>query len=558
MPKVTINDKQYEFPDGMNVLAACKQIKVHVPYFCYHPVLKVVGSCRMCKVEVNQGGRKWVDISCNVKVADGMEIRTDTPEVRKARQMTLEFLLKNHPLDCPICDDAGECKLQDYYFKYGKYDSRLEDPKILKRKAFDIGNKIVLDSERCVLCSRCVRFVEEVTHTNELGIFGMGAHEELMLSPNTRLDNDYSGNVVDLCPVGALTDKDFRFKRRVWYLKSAPSICQGCSRGCNVRIDYDLNPFHEHKKLQMLKTFRTATTEQQRIQRIKPNINEEVNGHWICDHGRYGYKDTDSADRLLHPMIRVDGELKQSEMSDTIGTFVDEINRCIHKKQSKMAVVVSPKATNVELFAVWTLFRQKLELAHLDHRIPLPKDWYGDNLLRTPDPFPNRTGCEWIGIDPGDGGIGVADLSEKILSGKIDTVLSILADPADFLDEEAVKKLKKRLVIARNMTPESAATVDVALPAAAWGEYRGLFTNFHGRVQRLEAAFEPLGESQPVWKLMVDIAAALKKPIKWRDYDQLLAALARQVKFFDGCSWESIGSTGMRVGEKKVNVKVAG
>ncbi len=558
MPKIKINNNEYEFPVGTNVLDACKQINVHVPYFCYHPVLKVVGSCRMCKVEVTQGGRSRIDISCNVQVADGMEIQTATPEVRKARQMTLEFLLKNHPLECPICDDAGECKLQDYYFKYGQHDSRLVDPKIHKRKAFDVGNKIVLDSERCVLCSRCVRFLSDVTHTNELGIFGMGSHEELMLSPGSRLDNDYSGNVVDLCPVGALTDKDFRFKRRVWYLKSVPSICQGCSRGCNVRIDYDLNPFHLHKKDQMMKTHRTETTELQRIQRIKPNENEAVNGHWMCDHGRYSYRDTDSADRLQHAMIKLDGELKQVEMSEAIQVMADEVNRCIGKKQSKMAVVVSPKATNEDLFAIRTLFRTKLELAHLDHRVPPRDEWHGDNLLRTPDPFPNRTGCEWIGIEPEEGGIGIADLSEKILSGKIDTVLTILADPRDFLDEEALKKLKNRFVILRNISTELESWVDAALPAAAWGEYKGSFTNFHGRVQRLEAAFDPLGDAQPVWKLITQLAAAVKKPIKWREYDQMLAALSRNIKFYEGCCWETIGSTGITVGEKKMNVKAAG
>jgi len=208
MPKVKINGAEYEFPAGMKVLEACQQVGIHIPHFCYHPLLKVVGTCRMCKVEITQEmrGQKQsrIDISCRVDVAEGMEIQTDTPAVRKQQQMTLEYLLANHPLDCPICDDAGECELQNYYMEFGRHPSRMREAKVTKRKAYDIGRSIVLDSERCVLCSRCVRFVSDITHTYELGIFGMGSTEELMLKPNARLDNDYAGNVVDLCPVGAL------------------------------------------------------------------------------------------------------------------------------------------------------------------------------------------------------------------------------------------------------------------------------------------------------------------------------------------------------------------
>jgi len=544
-----IDGIEHDFPDGINVLEACEQIGIHIPHFCYHPALSIAGSCRMCKVEVIQGGRKRMDISCNVPVQDGLEIITDSPAVRTARQMTLEFLLANHPLDCPVCDFAGECTLQNYYFDYGKHDSRTSEPKRHKSKAQDIGRSIVLDSERCVLCSRCVRFVTEVTKTNELGIFGMGGREELMIRPGATLDNDYSGNVVDLCPVGAHTDKDFRFKRRVWYLRSQNSICQLCSRGCNVRIDYDDNPFHVHKQNLDMRILRTEHTAYARILRIKPRYNEHVNSHWICDHGRYGYRTTDEGDRLLKPMARVDDDLQQVEMSKALRDMSSGISAALGKVE-KIAVVVSPRLTNEELFAVYRLFREKLNLANIDHRLPIDPEWYGDDILRTPDPYPNRTGCEWIGIQPNERGTGIGELPGAIAKGRIDTLVSILADPREYLDEAALKKLKRRYLILRNLPEELKQFADIVLPAAAWGEYRGTFTNFQGRTQRLHRALEPLGDARPVWRLMIDLSALMKKSLGWKSFDDVFRVLTDKVQFFSGMDWDKIGDEGMTAMEK--------
>ncbi len=540
-----IDGMEYDFPEGINVLQACENVGIHIPHFCYHPALEVVGSCRMCKVEIIQNERKWIDISCNVMVQDGLEIITDSPPVRTARQITLEFLLANHPLDCPICDDAGECELQNYYLEYGRHDSRMREIKHHKRKATDIGRSLVLDSERCVLCSRCVRFCDEITKTHELGIFGMGSNEELMVNPGTSLDNDYAGNVVDLCPVGALTDKDFRFKRRVWFLQSVSSICQLCSRGCNVRIDYDINPFHEHKRNIDMRTHRTETTRYARIQRIKPRLNQDVNGYWICDHGRYGYRQTDASDRLLRALVRSDDNLKETDVSVALKAMASGISAAMSKGLDKVAIIVSPKLTNEELFAVHRLFRERLNLPNLDHRLPIDPNWYGDDILRTPDPFPNRTTCEWLGIIPEDKGVGVAELPDAIASGKVNTLISILADPREYLEGASLRKLKRRYYILRQMPDELKDFTDVAVPAAAWGEYEGTFTNFHGRLQRLEVAFEPLGDARPVWRLMTDIAPLLKKPLGLKSFDDVFAALTHKVDLFADFAWESIGDKGI-------------
>ncbi len=531
----------------MNVLEACKQAGVYVPHFCYHPVLKVVGSCRMCKVEIVQGGKPRIDISCNTTVAEGMEVNTDTPAVKVQQQMTLEYLLANHPLDCPVCDDAGECDLQNYYLQYGRHESHLHEIKHHKRhKATDIGKSVVLDNERCVLCSRCVRFCQEVTKTNELGIFGMGHAEELALTPGLRLDNDYSGNVVDLCPVGALTDKDFRFKRRVWFLQSKSSVCEGCSRGCNVRIDYDLNPFHEHKKTFQMKTHRTPATAYQRIQRLKPRFNDSVNGHWMCDAGRYGYKGTDASDRLLVPMIAGDSGLKEASWNEALKTVASGITTGL--SGGKLAVVASPKLTNEELFAVWSLFRNKLKVASLDHRLPADSSWYGDDLLRTPDAFPNRMGAEWIGVIPGEGGVSVDGLEEAVNSGKIDTLVTFIADPRTFLSDEALKKLKRVYLVVRNLPEELKSFGHVFFPAASWGEYRGTFTNFRGRTQRLDVAFEPLGESKPVWKIVSELSTQLKKPLNLETHSGVLHELSQTVGFYSSLTWETLGDEGMTLG----------
>ncbi|MDP8240685.1 MAG: molybdopterin-dependent oxidoreductase [Candidatus Hatepunaea meridiana] len=552
MPKMKINGEEHEFPDGINVLQACERIGIDIPHFCYHPALRVAGSCRMCKVEVIQGGRKRIDISCNVPVQDGLEIITDSPAVKTARKMTLEFELANHPLDCPVCDVAGECNLQNYYMEYGLHDSRMNESKHTKHKATGIGRSIVHDGERCVLCSRCVRFLSDVTKTRELGIFGMGSKEELTVYPGASLDNDYAGNVVDLCPVGALTDKDFRFKRRSWFLSHTSSICQLCSRGCNVRIDYDVNPYHEHKRNIQMRTHRTETTEYARIQRIKPRHNEQVNDYWMCDHGRYGYRPTDSADRLLHPLLREDGELKQVKTSVAIKQAATAILSAIGRNPDKAAIIVSPLLTNEELFTVHRLFREKLNLPNLDHKLPIDSDWYGDNILRTPDPFPNRTGCEWIGLHPLPKGAGIADLDDAIAGGKINTLLSILADPRDYLKEASLKKLKNRFYILRNLPDELKAYTDIALPAAAWGEYKGTFTNFSGRIQRLNQAFKPLGEARPVWSIMLDLSILMKKTLSLKNFDDVFRAQRNKVHLLSELEWDDIGDTGVMALEKHV------
>ncbi|HXV18465.1 MAG TPA: 2Fe-2S iron-sulfur cluster-binding protein, partial [Candidatus Omnitrophota bacterium] len=283
MANITIDGKPVTVKDGSLIIEAIDQMKTDLPRYCYHPGLSIAGNCRICQVEVEKMPRTV--IACNTRVTEGMVIHTKSAKAQDSQKSVLEFLLANHPLDCPVCDQAGECKLQDYYMDYGVYDPKFNEEKVKKtKKAKTIGPTIMLDQERCILCSRCVRFSDEVTKTHDFGIFNRGDHAELDVYPGKELNNKYSGNVADICPVGALTDRDFRFKMRVWYLGSGDSVCPGCSRGCNISVQFEkTRPYH-------LKTAR--------VMRLKPRENMEVNKWWICDEGRYAYKSIDE-NRIL-------------------------------------------------------------------------------------------------------------------------------------------------------------------------------------------------------------------------------------------------------------------
>src|SRR5215831_8898017 len=291
MPKLTVNGKAIEVPEGTNLIEAARMAGVEVPHYCYHPALSIAGQCRLCMVDIEKMPRP--QIACNTQAAEGMVVETETPRVKDTRRSMMEFHLINHPLDCPVCDQAGECFLQIYYMKHGLYDPRMADEKVHKPKAIPLGPHVILDAERCILCSRCVRFCDEITGTGELGIFNRGDHSEIGLFPGRDLTNNYSGNVVDICPVGALLDRDFRYQMSVWYLKETQSICPGCSTGCNTRINWN--------------TTRTYKTEGRRILRLKPRYNEAVNKYWMCDEGRYNYKWLEQ-DRIKTPLIHVQSQ----------------------------------------------------------------------------------------------------------------------------------------------------------------------------------------------------------------------------------------------------------
>ncbi|RPI29468.1 MAG: hypothetical protein EHM61_01385, partial [Acidobacteria bacterium] len=342
MPTLTIDGQQIVVDPGTTVIQAAEKLGIYIPRYCYHPGLSIAGSCRLCMVEIEKMPK--LQIACHTRVADGMQVITTSDKVKQARKAMLEFLLVDHPLDCPVCDQSGECDLQNFYMEIGRYDSRFLDNKLKRKKAFPIGPHVVLDQERCILCSRCVRFTDEVTHTNELGIFERGDHSVIDLYPGKQLSNKYSGNVIDICPVGALTEKEFRFKCRVWYLQSQDSICNGCARGCNIQVHYN--------------TARPYKSDGRRILRLKPRFNPFVNKWWICDEGRYGYEFINK-NRIEYPHLRRAGQLELSDWD----AVMEEVPRALKTALEKygpesIGIIASPQLSNEDLYLIRKIFQE--------------------------------------------------------------------------------------------------------------------------------------------------------------------------------------------------------
>lgn len=370
MPKIKVNGKEVEVPQGSTVIQAFKASGQDICHYCWHPGLSVAGVCRLCMVQVE--GMPKLQIACNTEVKDGMSVNNNSEVVKDTVKWGLDFHLINHPLDCPICDQAGECGLQDQYMRFGQYDPEMAEAKVKKAKVVDLGPTVVLDSERCILCSRCVRFTDEVSKTNELGIFNRGDHSEIGVVPGKPLDNNYSLNTVDICPVGALTSKDFRFRQRVWYLKEADSICPGCSTGCNVKVHYN----------------------EEGLWRVKPRENHEVNGHWMCDIGRNTYKYVNVKSRLLAAKVGKRDGWQESSPADA-GRSAGLLLRDLIKQNGadSVALVLTGQYTNEEYADLLKLFVTEWKVKSVYHWLNNPERMNDfDGLLLRGDRNPNTKG----------------------------------------------------------------------------------------------------------------------------------------------------------------------
>jgi NADH-quinone oxidoreductase subunit G len=467
MAKVTIDGTEVEVQDGINVIEAAKAADVHVPHFCYHPSLSIVGQCRMCLVEVE--GMPKLQAGCATPVKDGMTIHVWNDKVDKARKGQMEFLLINHPLDCPICDKAGECPLQDYAFNYGSVTSRYGEFKRtypgMDRTA--IGPHVVQNMNRCIHCTRCIRFTAEITGTSELAFFKRGASSEVGVFPGTPLDNWMSACVTDICPTGALTPREFRFESRVWNLESTESVCNGCDVGCNIFINH-----------------RTG-----QVFRYRPRVNPDVNDHWLCDYGRFSYEQYET-DRVVVPKVRTEDDyLGISTWDEALDAIASA------STNAKTAfLVASAQMTNEEAWLAGQL------AGKLGAKTGVMVDPIG--------PIKMKSRTEWLVGD--QAGPNFRGVSAVLGTGSAGELLDRGAAGIDLLfitDARFSERTKDPAVVARLREAKFLVVqswdanhplndvADVLIPGAIHPEKEGTFTNLQGRVQRIHQAFPPKGQA---------------------------------------------------------------
>lgn len=475
MPKCTINGKEIEVKQGATIMEAFYQLDESIAHYCYHPGLSVAGVCRLCICEIE--GNPRPQIACNTVVTEGMKITNQSLGIKDGVKWVLDFHLINHPLDCPICDQAGECGLQDQYMEFGKYDPEMSEHKVKKHKVVDLGPRVVLDSERCILCSRCTRFTEEVTKTNELGLFNRGDRTEIGVVEGKELDNNYSMNTVDICPVGALTSKDFRFRQRVWYLKDAETICTGCSTGCNTKVYFN----------------------KEGLFRVKPVHNEEVNGYWMCDIGRDVYKFVNIESRLLRAKSRQG--LNWTEMAP--GQAAKDLSANLKSQAGDSVALVLTAQYSVEEFdAIVKAFTEDFKTKRVYFWIN-NKDQFDDfdGLLLRGDRNPNTKGLlqvlEKYGVKA-----TWSELESGLNSGAIKTV--VVAGPenqAAFPEMSATIKLLSKaskliwMQAGKNAELE-ALTGDVTLiPLKTYVEKAGTYVNHQGREQKVKRVTTVVSEA---------------------------------------------------------------
>ncbi|MFC1613683.1 molybdopterin-dependent oxidoreductase [Gemmatimonadota bacterium] len=540
--KTVIDGTEYEFPEGLTILEAARSVGVEIPHYCYHQGLSIAGACRMCLVEIEKIPK--LQISCYMTVGDGMVIHTRNERVEKARRAILEFHLVNHPLDCPVCDQAGECGLQEYYMMHGLHISRVAENKVKKtKKAFPVGPHVMLDQERCVVCSRCVRFCAEISKSFELGVFERGDRSEIDVFQDHQLDNPYSANVVDICPVGALTDKDFRFKTRVWYLDRSDSICPGCANGCNIEIHYNLK--------------RPYKNEGRRIARLKPRYNPEVNDWWICDEGRYCFKFVDDRDRLLEPALLLDGQQQQAKASweEALAQAATSLQAVASgAKKGEVAFLVSPRAANEELHLLQRILAEQLPGCIVAFSSATAQDTGGDDFLRKADKNPNTAGAELIGL-AGDRAdvISLEQLKEKTSAGEIGALYICDHDPLSLPSDvgrgwkESLARVEVLIYQGTNNCETSRLAHQVVLPAAAFAEREGTLVNCHGRLQIQRKAFDPLGDSLPGWEIIQRLGAALGGSYSFKSAEEVFLDLANNNRAFAGLDYQKTGPAGINL-----------
>jgi NADH-quinone oxidoreductase subunit G len=519
-----IDDRPVVVKKGTTVLQAAETIGLTVPHYCYHPGLSIAGNCRMCLVEVEKMPK--LQIGCATQAGQGMVVKTQTARVKSTREGIMEFLLINHPLDCPICDQAGECRLQQYSAAYGNRESRFVEEKIHHPKREPIGPRVVFDGERCIKCTRCIRFCDEVSKTHELGLFERGGHAIIGTFPGKTLDNAYSGNTVDVCPVGALTWKPFRFQARVWFLRNVPSVCTACARGCSVHV----------------------ATYEDRIHRLTPRPNAEVNGYWMCDRGRQSYEPLYEQPRFERPLVRAlagPANAAAASAEEALDRAAGLLRATAGRHgAASLAALVSARLTVEDLFVAKQALAQ-MGIARLV--VPPHEEGRDDDVLLRRDATPNARGAALVGVGSPDAA-AVAALRRDIADGRVRGLVAVGEDPVGdgLLEGKALEGLETLVVVDAYRTP-SVDAAHVALPACADREIEGVVVNFQGQAQRLRRAVRPPGFQEPVWLWMRDLGRRFGLAGSETAAAAVFDRVAAEVPAFAGMSYRNLGPLGRRV-----------
>ncbi len=548
MAFIKLNDLEVEVEDGTNVVEAARQHGIEVPHYCYHPGLSRPANCRMCLVEPHVFFPPAGAIVPDRQLATGCTtvlrtappdrkldgkydfiVYTDSPRVKKAREDILEFLLIHHPLDCPVCDQAGECDLQDFSYRHGHDKSRYLEVKNVPPKK-DLGPDVLLYSTRCIVCTRCIRFCEEVSGTGELGLIHRGSHDEIDIprshdgAPLQLLDNKLAGNVVDICPVGALISKDFLFKSRPWFMKKQSSVCTGCSVGCNITVEY----------------------KEDGVYRIKPRFHAEINQHWMCDDGRLGYHYVNSDDRLQLPMKRMEGELQHTHWADALALITEKLSET---DAENILVIGSAQATNEDNYILQQFARDVLNttqiglfgnLAGQEHKFP--------QFTIEADKNPNTAGArKMLSAADGNHVLEGEALWEKVTEAEL--VYLINGAPERLLQETERAALENvDFLIVQDVLPsELTQLADVVLPGTTFTEKDGTFTNSKGWVQRIRKTVDAPGEARIDWEIVQHIAKQLGAEMDYHFAGEIAQHIAENVPGYSEATHKNITDRGIKL-----------
>ncbi|HPI36896.1 MAG TPA: molybdopterin-dependent oxidoreductase [Ignavibacteriaceae bacterium] len=549
MSKIIIDGKELEFKQGQTIIQVALENGIDIPHFCWHPSLSVSGNCRVCLVEVEKMPK--LVIACSTLAAEGMVVHTVSEKAIAARNAVMEFILINHPLDCPICDEAGECKLQDYAYQHSVGESRFTEEKMHKDKRVPLGPYVMFDGERCISCSRCIRFCDEIAGETQLTFVKRGDRVTIETFPGKQLDNPYSLNVTDICPVGALTNRDFRFKSRVWDMSSTKSICTGCSRGCNIEIWVRSNE----------------------IFRLTPRFNPSVNSYWMCDYGRIEtFKNVNAVDRVNGPHIKREGELTRVGWDEAFAYSVSELKGF---NKDEVAFIASSFSTCEDNYLLSRFAKSVLgtkNIAVPEHIIP----GSGDNILIREEKSPNYYGAVLTGlIDKNSKDINT--ILQKIEDGKIKALYVVEENIVALYPEykSAFDKLELLVVHSTNRN-ETTALADILFPASAYAEKNGTWINFEGRIQRIRPAVATLDsdrtldgmelsrldkfgtsydrwgnikkvDARSTWRIFGGLFSALGNKLKFNSADEVFEEMSRTIPELKNIDYDEIGEQGIQL-----------